>query len=116
MEFLASDALNGRGSEYTRLEGVASAWVGHLPSAFWRGPLPEDHLGKALTEGPVVIDAGEPEVFEGGLAQILKKALVRCLRRYSAGPHVLEQRAEVETVHRQKCLARVDFASSRTVI
>ena len=40
----------------------------------------ENDLGKALSDRAVVVDPGEPEVLEGGLAQKLKEALVRSLR------------------------------------
>ena len=33
----------------------------------------ENHLGKALSNAAMVVDPGESEVLEGGLAQILKE-------------------------------------------
>ena len=41
----------------------------------------EHNLGKALPDGAVVVDPGEPEVLERGLAQKLKEPAVRRLRR-----------------------------------
>ena len=38
-----------------------------------------------------LIDARESEVFVRALAQELKEALVGCLRRRRAGPHLIEQ-------------------------
>ena len=42
---------------------------------------PENHFGEPLSDPPVMIDASEAEVFERRLAQNLKDALVRRLRR-----------------------------------
>jgi hypothetical protein len=60
---------------------------------------PKDNLGKALSEVAVVIDTGEPEVLERGLAQNLKKTLVRGLRRNPAGPDLLQEVAKLRAVH-----------------
>jgi hypothetical protein len=44
----------------------------------------KDDLGESLTQASMVIDTREPEVFERRLAQELKEAVVRCLRRNRA--------------------------------
>jgi hypothetical protein len=76
---------------------------------------PKNNFRKALAQVAVVIDTGEPEVLERRLAQKLKKPLVRCLRRNGAGAHVVQEALELQTVHRSKWLARVDFGPSRAV-
>jgi hypothetical protein len=60
----------------------------------------------------VVIDTREPQIFEGGLAQILKEALLGSLRRKGACPDVLYQEPQLETIHRSKLLLFVDFRAS----
>jgi hypothetical protein len=44
----------------------------------------ENYFGKALTDASVVIEPREAHIFEGRLAQILKDALMRRLRRKDA--------------------------------
>jgi hypothetical protein len=63
----------------------------------------------------VVIHAGEPEVLEGGLAQILKNALLRCLRRKNAGPHVVKERLELRPGHHSRDWGFLDCQSSRAL-
>ena len=89
-----------------------------------RGGLPwaENDLWKALPDAPLVVDPGEAEVFERGLAQILKEFVLRCLRCEGAAADPLEQALELEAGHADrsrsrasKCLTRVDFRFSRAV-
>ena len=47
-------------------------------------PWTENHLWKALADAAVMVDSGESEVFERGLAQKLKEFVVRSLRREGA--------------------------------
>jgi hypothetical protein len=47
-------------------------------------PGTEDDFRKPLTDIAMVIDARKTEIFERGLAQILKEAVVRSLRRHYA--------------------------------
>ena len=77
---------------------------------------PEDDLGEPLAHRPVVVHPGETEVFEGCMAQNLKEAVVRCLRRKGAVADLVQQRADLMTVHRSKYLGFVDLAVSRAVI
>ena len=49
-----------------------------------------------------MVDAGESQVLERGLAQELKEALLRCLRRKCAVPNLVEQGAEISSGHRSK--------------
>ena len=58
----------------------------------------------------MVIDAGEAQVFERGLAQKLKEAVVRASGVSAPRLDVVEQRAELQPIHRAKCLPGVDFA------
>ena len=52
---------------------------------------PENHLRKALPDDTVMIDSRKSNVFEGCLAQNLKDAVVRRLRRKLARPDILQQ-------------------------
>jgi hypothetical protein len=66
----------------------------------------------------MVIDTGEAEILERGLAQILKEALVRRLRRNVTCPDVLQQLTELVTRQRlevSKCLWFVDFRFCRAI-
>jgi hypothetical protein len=76
----------------------------------------EDDLREPLTDGPMVIDPSEPEVLERCMAQNLKEALVRCLRRKGTGVHLVQQRPNLMAVHRSKPLPFVDLAVSWAVI
>jgi hypothetical protein len=82
--------------------------LGFLPQA-------EHYFRKSLTNAPVMIDAREPEVLEGGLAYKLKEAGVCGLRRKRAGADFFEQGAKLGAVHRPKWLAFVDFPFSRAI-
>jgi hypothetical protein len=62
-----------------------------------------------------VIDPRESQVFERRLAQILKDAVVRGLRRKRAGLHVLEECMKLGAIHRAKWLGFLDFQSSRAL-
>ncbi len=42
---------------------------------------PKNDFRKALPDGAVMVDSGEPQILERCLAQKLKEALVRSLRR-----------------------------------
>jgi hypothetical protein len=86
---------------------------GHLLSAL---PRSEHHFRKTLSNGPVVIYAREPEVLERRMAQNLKEALMRSLRRKGTGVHLVEQRTNLMTVHHAKPLPCVDLPDSRAVI
>lgn len=77
-----------------------------MPGSF---ALAEDHLRKALADAPVVIDAREPEVFEGAVAQKLKESHLSGLRRYTTSVDRLEQGHELSSVHGAKSLTGVDF-------
>ena len=77
---------------------------------------PENHFRKALSCPSLVIDAGEAEVFEGRLAQILKESVLRSLRCNGAAANVFEEGLELVARHAvrkrssgSKCLRRVDF-------
>ncbi len=52
---------------------------------------PKDDLRETLAEAAVVIDAGEAQILERGLAQKLKKAVVGCLRREAPGLDVVQE-------------------------
>ena len=47
----------------------------------------------------MVIDPGETQVLEGRLAQILKEAVVRCLRRKASRLHILQHGAQFDATH-----------------
>ena len=66
-------------------------------AAIWSGvlPWPEDDLREPLPERPVVIDAGEAEVFERRLAQNLKEPVLGRLRREDAGADIVEEGAKL---------------------
>ena len=53
---------------------------------------PKNDFRASLSERAVVIDAGEAQVLERGLAQKLKEAVLRGLRREGAGADVGEKR------------------------
>ena len=72
---------------------------GNLLGSF---PRTEHDLGEALPDTAMVIDAGEPQVFERRLAQILKELVVRAVRGNCARLHVVQQRAELQAIHRAK--------------
>ena len=63
----------------------------------------ENDFGKTLPDAAVVVDPGEAQVLERGLAQKLKEPVVRGLRRKAPRLDVVEERAEVEPVHRGEC-------------
>jgi hypothetical protein len=67
-----------------------------------RFSLAEDDFGEALSHVAVMIDARESEIFVGLLAQKLKEPLVRRLRSNGSGVNLVEQGAELLTVHRGK--------------
>jgi len=69
---------------------------GNLIRAFSR---PENYFREPLTDAAMVIDPGETEVFEGGLAQNLKDALVRRLKRKAAGLNVLQEVTKFQPRH-----------------
>ena len=55
--------------------------------------LPENDFREALPNGAVVVDPGEAEVLERRLAQKLKEALVRSLRRQGTWTATSSRRA-----------------------
>ena len=73
-------------------------------AAICSGVLPgtENDLGKALPDAAVVIDAGEAQIFERRLAQILKEPVVRSSGVSAPDLHFVQQRAELQAVHRAK--------------
>ena len=93
----------------TMRAAMAAICVGRLALA-------EDHFREALARRPVVIDAGEAEVFERRLAQKLKELLVRSLRCQAAAADVVEEGAQLLSVHPANALDNVDFGPSWTVI
>ena len=66
----------------------------------------EDDLGKTLPNASMVVDAGEPEVLERRVAQELKEAGMRGLRRQGAGLHLFEEAFQLESRHCGKRLSR----------
>ena len=60
---------------------------------FRRLSRPKNDLRASLPERAMVVDAGEAQVFERGLAQILKKAVLGDLRREGAGANVAQERS-----------------------
>lgn len=62
----------------------------------------EHNLGKSLAYTSVMIDSGEAQVLERGLAYKLKEPGVCGLRRKRAGADFFEQGAKLGTVHRPK--------------
>ena len=75
----------------------------------------KDYFGKPLPDSAVVVDAGEAQVLERGLAYKLKEPVLGGLRRKRAALDGVQKRAEIVTVHCPKSLAFVDFAFSRAV-
>ncbi len=74
--------------------------------------LAEDNLRKPLPDTAVMIDAREPKVFKGAVAQKLKEPGLGSLRRYSTRVDRLEEGQELWPGHRDKSLTRVDFRPS----
>ncbi len=72
---------------------------GNLLGSF---PRTEHDLGEALPDTAMVIDAGETEIFERRLAQILKESVVRASGVTAPDLHLVEQRAELQAIHRAK--------------
>jgi hypothetical protein len=54
---------------------------------FWGLSRPKNHLRGPLADLAVMVDAREPEVLEGSLAQILNDTVQRCFRSCGAGLH-----------------------------
>src|SRR3954468_12649008 len=86
---------------------------GDLCGGFTR---PVHDLRKPLSNTSMMIDPGEPEVLVGRLAQILKELFMRQLRCGGAGPNVVQQCAELKTVHGWIGGGVVDLFASRAVI
>jgi hypothetical protein len=72
--------------------GDSGHLVGGLPGT-------ENHFRESLSGMALVIDPGEAQILEGCLAQILKDALVRGLRRISPGPDPLQQGEKLLASH-----------------
>src|SRR5262245_29656567 len=77
---------------------------------------PENNFRKALSCPSLVIHAGEAEVLERSLAQILKESVLRRLRCNGAAANLFEEGLEFVARHAvrkpssgSKCLRRVDF-------
>jgi hypothetical protein len=81
----------------------------------WCLPLAEHDLRKTLPRRSVMVDAREPKVFEGTLAQNLKEAIVRGLRCDLTTAYLVEKGPQLLPVHRGKCLEIVDFGPNSTV-
>ena len=64
---------------------------------------PEYHLWKALPCPPLMVDTGESEIFERGLAQKLKDAVLRRLRCSRTGVYLFEELSELVTSHAATC-------------
>jgi hypothetical protein len=80
----------------------------------------ENHFRETLPEAAMVIDPREAKVFERRLAQILKDAVVRRLRRIVSGLDLAQEGKEFLTGHLakargSKCLRRVDFQLCRAI-
>ena len=84
---------------------IAATWPGVLP---W----PKIDFRESLAGVPLVIDFGEAQVLERLLAQNLKRALLGRLRRYDAGADIVEQGANLLTVH---LAGEVDFSPTWTI-
>jgi hypothetical protein len=77
--------------------------------------LAEHYFRETLPDTPVMIDTGEPKVFERGVAQELKDARLGSLRCKAAGLDLVEDLTELRPGHRCNLLVRVDFGSSSTL-
>jgi hypothetical protein len=62
----------------------------------------KNHLRETLSEGSMVVDPGEAQVLEGGLAQILNEALQCCLSCHRAGLNFKKEIADLGARHRWK--------------
>jgi hypothetical protein len=76
----------------------------------------ENNLRKPLTQGALVIDPGEAEILEGGLAQKLKKLAMGLLRCQPLALDIVQKGAKGRAVHERETLSSVDFGLSRTVV
>ena len=74
---------------------------------------PEDDFGKALPDAAMVIDPGEAKVLEGGLAQILKEAVLRRLRCKGAAATCSRRVLSSWRVIREGTLARLQVLDAR---
>ena len=92
-------------------------------AAICSGVLPGPKMTSGKPCGPaVVVDPGEPEVLERGLAQKLKEALVRSLRcsgpraaPVEEGPEFVTRHAGERLSRASKCLVCVDFRFCRAI-
>ncbi len=82
---------------------------GNLRGSF---ALAEDNLRKPLANAAVMVDAGEPQVLKGAVAQKLKEPGLGSLRRYSTRVNRLEKGPKFWSGHRDKSLTRIDFRPS----
>jgi hypothetical protein len=106
------------GSRNQQAVARADDSLGDRRNLFGRFAGTEHDLGKTLPQAAMMVDAGEAEVFERGLAQELKDAMLRRLRRNRPALDVLQQGAKI--MARQcnggsKCLTRVDFQLCRSI-
>ena len=101
---LGQNGANG-GECFRRRAGYQEAFARRDDAGGNRGDLiralsrPENHLREPLPHPPVVIDAGETEVFERRLAQNLKDAVMRRLRRKAARLNVLQEVTKFQPRH-----------------
>ena len=82
---------------------MAAICAGVLPS-------PRIDLGEALPHGAVVIDLGEPEVFERLAAQPVEQPRLGLGGRDRAVADAVEEGADLTGSHRRISLRFVDFA------
>lgn len=82
---------------------------GNLRGSF---ALAEDNFRKPLADAAVMVDACEPQVLKGAVAQKLKEPGLGSLRRYSTRVDRLEKGQELWPGHRDTSLPRVDFHPS----
>ena len=74
---------------------------------------PKNDFRASLTQRAVVVDSREPQVFERGLAQILKEAHLGGFGREGAGAHVVEKGVQFGAGHAPDFF---DFGASPTLI
>ena len=102
---LLADGLVGVGVGPGDEQAVAGAddALGDCRDLVGRLALAEDDLGEALAGGALVIDPGEPEVFERFLAQNLKEPFLGRLRSKIPCADLVEEGANLLAVHLAGC-------------
>ena len=89
---------------------MRSAMAGDL---FWGLSRAKNDFRHSLPQRAMMVDAREAQIFERRLAQILKEAVLGCLRRERSGTDFGEKRLQLGAGHLPDCF---DFGATPALI